>query len=146
MENLRVAAITCVRFQRNSGRRDLITAADWSLLRAMLDPMNCAALFAGIGGIEVGLERAGHATSFFCELDPGACAVLSARFPGVPLHHDVATLKSLPKGTELLTAGFPCQDLSQAGATAGISGMRSGLVSEVFRLLRKQRVPWLLLV
>src|SRR5688572_24795627 len=95
--------------------------------RHMLDRMRCAAIVAGIGSIEVGLERGGHATNFICEVDTGACAVLNARFPGVPLHHDVATLKSLPKGTELLTAGFPCQDLSQAGATAGISGIRSGL-------------------
>ena len=61
------------------------------------------------------------------------------------MHNDVTTLRALPAGTELLTAGFPCQDLSQAGATAGIGGLRSGLVAEVFRLLRTQRVPWVLL-
>ncbi len=51
----------------------------------------------------------------------------------------------LPEGTQLLAAGFPCQDLSQAGKTAGIAGPRSGLVGEVFRLLRTQRVPLVLL-
>lgn len=50
-----------------------------------------------------------------------------------------------PRGTSLVTAGFPCQDLSQAGKTAGITGSRSGLIGEVFRLLAKKRVEWLLL-
>jgi DNA (cytosine-5)-methyltransferase 1 len=107
--------------------------------------MNCAALFAGIGGIELGLERAGHRTRLLCENDPGARAVLNHRFAGVPFHDDVRTLRDLPTGLDLLTAGFPCQDLSQAGGTAGIGGVRSGLVAEVFRLLSRQRVPWVLL-
>lgn len=107
--------------------------------------MNTVALFAGIGGIEHGLELAGHRTSLFCEIEPAACAVLSAQFPSVPLHRDVTTLRALPEGTELLTAGFPCQDLSQAGNTVGIGGLRSGLVGEVFRLLRRQKVPRILL-
>ena len=53
-------------------------------------------------------------------------------------------MKKLPK-VDLLTAGFPCQDLSQAGKTAGIGGNRSGLVDHVFRLLDDWRVPWVLL-
>jgi DNA (cytosine-5)-methyltransferase 1 len=57
----------------------------------------------------------------------------------------VCTLAALPRGVELLTAGFPCQDLSQAGQTKGIAGARSGLVREVFRLLEARPVPWLLL-
>lgn len=104
-----------------------------------------AGLFAGIGGIELGLNRAGHESLLFCENDRGASAVLEARFSGVQLQSDVCALRSLPKETQLLTAGFPCQDLSQAGMTRGISGARSGLVGEVFRLLRRKRVPWVLL-
>ena len=50
-------------------------------------------------------------------------------------------MKRLPRGTELVTAGFPCQDLSQAGRTRGIEGARSGLVDEVFRLLQVSDVP-----
>ena len=57
----------------------------------------------------------------------------------------MATLPGLPAGTELLTAGFPCQDLSQAGRTAGLAGRKSGLVEHVFRLLDSQPVPWVLL-
>lgn len=102
-------------------------------------------LFAGIGGIELGLHGAGHETLLFCENDKAATAVLRARFPGIEVHPDVCTLGKLPAGTDLLAGGFPCQDLSQAGKTAGIQGSRSGLVGEVFRLLQRQRVPWVLL-
>ncbi len=104
-----------------------------------------AALFAGVGGIELGLHRGGHATALLCEADPAAIAVLEARFPGLPIETDVRRLSTLPPDTQLVTAGFPCQDLSQAGTTRGIDGTRSGLIGEVFRLLRKQRVPWLLI-
>lgn len=102
-------------------------------------------LFAGVGGIELGLHRAGHRTLLLCENDPGAAAVLRARFPKVAVHDDVRALLTLPEGTTLLAAGFPCQDLSQAGATRGITGARSGLVAEMFRLLKAQPVPWVLL-
>jgi len=51
----------------------------------------------------------------------------------------------LPGEVELLVAGFPCQDLSQAGLTAGIGGARSGLVGEVFRLLDRRRARWVVL-
>lgn len=108
-------------------------------------PMAVAAFFAGIGGIELGLHRAGHRTVLLCENDAGAQAVLERRFPEIPLRGDVREVRSLPRGIDLLTAGFPCQDLSQAGTTQGITGARSGLVGEIFRLLRRQRVPWLLL-
>ncbi|MFX0573176.1 DNA cytosine methyltransferase [Nocardia nepalensis] len=103
-------------------------------------------LFAGIGGLELGLGGHGWHTELLCEIDPGAQAVLAARFPGIPLHADITRLRALPAGTELVAAGFPCQDLSQAGRTAGITGQRSGLVDEVFRLVRRQRGPrWLLI-
>jgi DNA (cytosine-5)-methyltransferase 1 len=104
-----------------------------------------AGLFAGVGGIELGLSRAGHECRLLCENDLGAIAVLRRRFSEVPLHDDVRTLDDLPPNIDLLAAGFPCQDLSQAGRTVGISGARSGLVGEVFRLVDHRRVPWLLL-
>lgn len=107
--------------------------------------MNVVGLFAGIGGIELGLTRAGHKTLLNCEIDPAASEVLKARFPDVPLHGDIRTLKKLPNDTELLAGGFPCQDLSQAGKTRGISGKNSGLVTEVFRLLRSRDVAHVLL-
>jgi len=109
-------------------------------------PLAVAGLFAGIGGVELGLRKAGHESQVLCEIEPTAQAVLRRRFDGVPLHDDVTTLRSLPKGVELLTGGFPCQDLSQAGKTAGIlDGKRSSLVGEVFRLVKKHDVPNVLL-
>jgi DNA (cytosine-5)-methyltransferase 1 len=104
-----------------------------------------AGLFAGVGGIERGLARAGHETALMCENDPGAIAVLQARFSGISMHEDIRTLTALPRDTTLIAAGFPCQDLSQAGTTLGIAGSKSGLVGEVFRLVEKHRTPWVLL-
>lgn len=103
--------------------------------------MQIAALFAGIGGMELGLHQAGHQTMMTCEIWDPAVRVLAHRFPFVVNHSDVSELRSLPATTDLLTAGFPCQDLSQAGMTAGIDGRRSGLVGHVFRLLDQNRVP-----
>lgn len=103
-----------------------------------------AGLFAGIGGFEVGLRAAGFEASLLCEIDDAAAAVLAARFPDVPLHRDVRTLASLPR-CDILAAGFPCQDLSQAGRTAGIEGRNSGLVSHVFRLVETSRPRWVVL-
>jgi DNA (cytosine-5)-methyltransferase 1 len=104
-----------------------------------------AGVFAGIGGFEKGLAAAGHETELLCEIDPLAQAVLEARFPAVRIHGDIRTLESLPRRVDLLVAGFPCQDLSQAGRTAGINGTRSGLVGEVFRLLAVRPVKRVLL-
>ena len=107
--------------------------------------LTVAGLFAGVGGIELGLHRAGHETALLCENEPGAVEVLSTHFRGVPLHSDVCTLGALPPEVNLVTAGFPCQDLSQAGKTAGIEGARSGLVGEVFRLVEQRPTRWILL-
>jgi DNA (cytosine-5)-methyltransferase 1 len=101
-------------------------------------------LFAGIGGIELGLEASGHTTVSLCEIEPSAQSVLVHRFPGLIVQPDIRELKSLP-ATDLVAAGFPCQDLSQAGKKIGIAGARSGLVSEVFRLVGGKKQPrWLL--
>ena len=107
--------------------------------------LSTVGLFSGIGGIELGLARAGHEALLLCEVDPVARAVLDARFPSIQKHDDVRTLSELPRQTQLVAGGFPCQDLSQAGQTRGIEGSRSGLVGEVFRLLRAHPVPWLVL-
>jgi len=103
--------------------------------------MKIAALFAGIGGLESGLHQAGHKTVLTCEIWGPAVTVLAAKFPKTRNFPDVADLRGLPQTIDLLTAGFPCQDLSQAGTTAGIKGKRSGLVGHVFRLLNRRRVP-----
>lgn len=104
-----------------------------------------AGLFAGIGGIELGLKRAGHEAVLFSEIDPSAIAVLEKGFGGVPNQPDVTRITKLPREVDLLTGGFPCQDLSQAGLTVGIRGTRSSLVSHVLRLLRQRPVETVVL-
>lgn len=108
-------------------------------------PLTAAGLFAGVGGIELGLSRSGFHTRMICEIDPGAAAVLKRRFK-IDVDPDVRRLRALPK-VDIIAAGFPCQDLSQAGRTAGIVGDQSGLVSEVFKHLRSRTgsPKWLLL-
>jgi DNA (cytosine-5)-methyltransferase 1 len=108
-------------------------------------PLTAAGVFAGIGGIELGLSRAGFHTRMICEIDPGAAEILRRRF-SLDVEPDIRNLGRFPK-VDLLAAGFPCQDLSQAGRTVGIGGEQSGLVSEVFRRLVSVRnsPKWLLL-
>lgn len=108
--------------------------------------MKTAGLFAGIGGIEEGLRRIGLRAKLLCEVDHDARLVLTSRFPGANLAADIRDLIRLPR-VDLITAGFPCQDLSQVGSTKGINGKKSGLVREVFRLIavRGCRPKWVLL-
>jgi DNA (cytosine-5)-methyltransferase 1 len=114
--------------------------------------MKIGSLFTGIGGFEVGLAQASNdfEAVLVCDNLATSQAVLRQRFPNAKLEPDVTKLRSLPLDVELVTAGFPCQDLSQAGRTAGLAGDRSVLVSEVFRLLEDRKngcnpVPWVLI-
>jgi DNA (cytosine-5)-methyltransferase 1 len=107
--------------------------------------LRVAGIFAGIGGFEVGLERAGHKSVLLCENDSAAQAVLRERFKRRLLIADVAEIESVPGDVDLLAAGFPCQDLSQVGRTQGLNGKKSTMVSHVFRMLRQNRTPWVLL-
>lgn len=110
----------------------------------MTSPPRVVGLFAGVGGLEVGLHEAGFQTTLMVENWGPAVAVLETRFRAVPVLGDVRAVTSLPRA-EVLTAGFPCTDLSQAGRTAGIGGSSSGLVHEVFRLLPQVNPTWLVL-
>ncbi|MFN7611012.1 MAG: DNA cytosine methyltransferase, partial [bacterium] len=105
----------------------------------------CVGLFAGIGGIELGMHYGRFEPGLLCEILPEAQAVLREHFPGVDIHPDVKAIRSIPSDTSLLCAGFPCQDLSSSGQKHGIAGLRSSLVGEVFRLLAKHKCDWVLL-
>lgn len=116
----------------------------------MTSEVRAVGLFAGIGGIELGLQRGlGATTAGLCENWGPAQSVLRSRFPAAGVEDDVRAFEKVPAGTTILTAGFPCTDLSQAGRTAGITGQHSGLVVHVFSALRKIRAkknrPWLLI-
>src|SRR5690348_9506299 len=96
-------------------------------------------LFSGIGGFSLGLERAGHETKAFCEIDPFCRRVLAKHWPNVPCYEDIRELTAdrlRADGIEVdaICGGFPCQDISVAGKGAGLAGERSGLWSEIVRL------------
>ena len=104
--------------------------------------MKIVGLFAGIGGLELGLSRGiGQECEpvLLSESWAPAIRVLEHNFPDVDINFDVRELKSLPSDVDLVTAGFPCTDLSQAGRMGGIQGNSSGLVSHLFGLLRRRR-------
>ena len=99
-------------------------------------------LFSGIGGFSLGLERTGgFETVAFCEIDPFCRRVLAKHWPKVPCYEDISRLNAdalAPDGiaVDVITGGFPCQDISTAGKQAGIkAGTRSGLWSELVRLI-----------
>lgn len=105
--------------------------------------MRSVGLFAGIGGFEVGLHRAGIGTELLCEYWLPAAEVLRKRFDADVLG-DISAVSSIPK-VDVVAAGFPCTDLSQVGRTAGIDGSESGLVREAFRLIEKTPPRWVVL-
>lgn len=105
--------------------------------------MRSVGLFSGIGGFELGLAKAGIVSDLLCENWDPAAEILHRRF-GSDVVGDIRKLRSLPK-CDVLTAGFPCTDLSQVGRTAGIDGAESGLIREVFRLIAKNAPTWLVL-
>lgn len=108
-------------------------------------PLAVISLFTGVGGIEIGLEQSGASvTTTVCERWAPARSVLSQRFRGVPASDDVEAVRSVA-GAGLLTAGFPCTDLSQAGLTRGLDGANSGLVLTALRLVQQDRPAWVLL-
>ncbi len=106
--------------------------------------MRVAGLFAGIGGLEKPFYDRGHETVVLADSWEPARRILTDRFPGVPVVGDVRDLEELP-GVDVVNAGFPCTDLSQAGRMAGIHGEHSGAVREVFRLLERSSATWLVL-
>lgn len=105
--------------------------------------MRAVGLFSGIGGLELGLQRAGIETDLLCEFWEPAASTLRRHFEG-PVVGDIRDLPSLPR-VDVVTAGFPCTDLSQVGRTAGITGDESGLVNEVFRLIDQAPPTWVVL-
>ncbi len=108
--------------------------------------MTFISLFAGIGGIDLGLERAGHTCVGQVENDPYCIKVLEKHWPDTWRYDDITTLKpeEIPKA-DLWTAGFPCQDISNAGKREGIRGQRSGLFFDLMRLVRQVRPRYILL-
>jgi len=105
-------------------------------------------LFSGVGGIDLAAHWAGFQTIQLVERDPFCQRVLTKNFKEVPIHDDVTTFDAKPfRGrVTLLSGGFPCQDVSQAGQRQGVGeGTRSGLYREVIRIAREARPEFILL-
>lgn len=107
--------------------------------------MTIGSLFSGIGGLELGLERAGLGPVVWqCEIDPFCRQVLAKHWPNVTRYEDVRTLE-WPPHVDVLCGGFPCQDLSHAGKRAGLAGERSGLWSEYLRIIGDVKPTWVVI-
>lgn len=103
-------------------------------------PPRFVSFFAGIGGMDLGLERAGMECVGQVEIDSYCRKVLAKHWPHVKRMEDVRDVQGHEFGEfDYLVAGFPCQDVSNAGKRAGVSASRSGLYREVVRCLRVVR-------
>lgn len=100
-------------------------------------------LFAGIGGFDLGFERAGFETAWQVEINAAWRALLASRF-GARQGADVSTVAASDLGSvDCITAGFPCQDASSMGSRRGLAGERTGLFSHVMRIAGELRPEWL---
>jgi DNA (cytosine-5)-methyltransferase 1 len=107
--------------------------------------LTVGSLFSGIGGIDLGLERAGMSVAWQAEIDPFCRRVLAKHWPDVPNLGDVRTIdwETVPR-VDLICGGFPCQDVSDAGDRAGIEGQRSGLWAHFADAIRHLRPDYVL--
>ena len=108
--------------------------------------MRHASFFSGVGGLDLGFERAGIHTVSVSEIDPYACAVLAERFPDAPNLGSITEVEAndIPEA-DIWSGGFPCQDLSVAGKRAGFAGKRSSLAFTFLDLVEQRRPRWLVL-
>ncbi len=99
-------------------------------------PLTFGSLFAGIGGLDLGFERAGMLCKWQVEIDDFATRVLERHWPSVKRWRDVTTFPPGPEfeRVDLICGGFPCQDVSYAGKRAGIDGKRTGLWQHFIRV------------
>ncbi len=114
-----------------------------------MEKYTLGSLFAGIGGFDLGFEKAGWSTKWQVEIDPVNRAVLADRFPDAVQFEDVRECgaHNLSK-VDCITAGFPCQDISVSGSRrdktkAGLKGEKSGLFFEALRIIREVQSPWI---
>ena len=108
--------------------------------------MRHASFFSGVGGLDLGFEKAGIETVSVSEIDPYANSVLAERFPDAPNLGSITEINKddIPEA-DIWSGGFPCQDLSVAGKRKGFSGKRSSLAFTFLDLVEQRRPRWLVL-
>ncbi len=110
--------------------------------------MKSVSLFSGIGGFDLGFQRAGIECVAVCEIDKNAQSVLRRHFPHAELFDDVRKVGKETHGRksiDLVCGGFPCQDVSIAGKRAGLAGERSGLWFEFARVIDELEPQWVVI-
>ena len=114
----------------------------------MIEPLKILDTFAGIGGFSYAAHElvGGFETTQFVEIDPFCQKVLKKHFPRVPCHDDIKTFTAFPGQYDVITGGFPCQDISVAGRREGITEQsRSGLFYELIRIIRLVRPKFIVM-
>ena len=103
-----------------------------------MDKLTFGSLFAGIGGFDLGFERAGMACKWQVEINDYATKVLAKHWPNVYRERDIKQCgRHNLERVDVICGGFPCQDISYAGLGAGLDGERSGLFFEALRVVRE---------
>jgi len=103
-----------------------------------VNTLTFGSLFAGIGGFDLGFERAGFECRWQVEIDQYATKILEKHWPKVHRQRDIRECNaSNLERVDCIIGGFPCQDISYAGLGAGLDGERSGLFFEAIRLVRE---------
>lgn len=114
--------------------------------------LTAVSLFAGIGGFDLALSNAGVKVCASVEIDNKCRDVLAKHFPETQLFSDIKDVTGdqlraagfIPE-RGIITAGFPCQDLSVAGLRKGLAGSRSGLFWEIIRLVDETQPRYLII-
>src|SRR5687767_11372646 len=109
--------------------------------------MKMLGTFSGIGGFELAAAHAGIDLAGMVEINPRCRKVLARQFPDVPIYEDVKNVSTLALGYDygeinIITGGFPCQDVSTAGKRAGLAGSRSGLWFHFLRIIKEALPQW----
>ncbi len=110
----------------------------------IINNLTHGSLFSGIGGFELGAQYAGIDTLWSCEIEKFQREILKKHFPNTEVYEDIRKTTGL-RYVDIISGGFPCQDISIAGKGKGIRGERSGLWSEMFRIIREVRPKYVVI-
>lgn len=107
--------------------------------------MTHGSLFSGIGGFELGAEMSGIETIWNCEIEPYQRKILKQHFTKTTIQYEDIRELTSPGYVDIISGGFPCQDISIAGRAKGIGGEKSGLWSEMGRIIGAVRPRYVII-